>query len=509
MTEPSTVGKYRLLGELGRGGMATVFLAAAEGPSRFTKLVVVKQLKADLAAEFEFREMFLDEARLAARLNHPNIVQTYEVMEGDGKYLLVMEYLEGQPLSSVRSRLVRKGALPLGDHVRVLAEVLEGLHAAHEAVDWDGTPLNVVHRDVSPHNVFVTFDGQVKVVDFGVAKAATSSQKTQTGVIKGKISYMAPEQALGRKVDRRADIFAVGIMLWEAIASRRMWKDLPDAGIIHYLALGELPKLAEHAPDAPPALAAVCARALASEPEERFATAAEMRAALDAYLAKLDPPPQLRAVGAAVAEHFAEERARIRAVIERQLAQGPLLVTGELASMDLPQLPSADASLSMGAPPPSVGAASVQTVVAVPLAGPERTSSTGNTNLSMASVTGADIAPARTRNLPLVISTSATALGLLSLALVLVWRATQAPAAPAPTDTATPPSAASLASVPAAPEPSSSPSASASVAVVEPPASAGLSKGAHTLAPVRPRPPPAAPTSTAKPPAPGDIILHR
>ncbi|MBK6464538.1 MAG: serine/threonine protein kinase [Myxococcales bacterium] len=507
MTAP-TLGKYRLLGELGRGGMATVYLAAAEGPSRFTKLVVVKQLKAELAEEYEFREMFLDEARLAARLNHPNIVQTYEVMDGDGKYMLVMEYLEGQPLSNVRSRLIRKGALSVDSHVRVLAEVLEGLHAAHEAVDWDGTPLNVVHRDVSPHNVFVTFDGQVKVVDFGVAKAATSSQKTQTGVIKGKISYMAPEQALGRKVDRRADIFAVGIMLWEAVAGRRMWKDLPDAGIIHYLAMGELPKLTEFAPDAPPALVEVCARALAPKPDDRFSTAAAMRAPIDAYLATLDPPPQLRPVGTAVAEHFAEERARIRAVIERQLSRGPLMVTGELAPLDLPQLPTADASLPTGGPQPSLVASAAAPVVGVTLAGQER-SSTPGTGLSMASATGPEVhgAPPPSRNIALVISTSATALGLLSLAIVLVWRATQA-TAPAPPPAATlvsPPSATAL-PVALASAPSASALASASAA---PTASASPTKGAHTNAAGHPKAAPSSPVPAVKPPATGDIILQR
>jgi hypothetical protein len=359
----ATAGKYRLLGELGRGGMATVYLAAVDGPSRFTKLVVVKQLHTELAAELEFREMFLDEARLAARLSHPNIVQTYEVIEGAGKFLLVMEYLEGQPLSNVRSRLARRRLLTIPDQVRIMCDVLEGLHAAHEATDWDGTPLAVVHRDVSPHNVFVTYDGLVKVVDFGVAKASTSSQRTQTGVIKGKISYMAPEQAFGKKVDRRADVFAVGIMLWEAIAERRMWKDVPDPGIMHYLASDQVPKLAEHAKDVHPLLLAACDKALATDPEKRFASAAEFRAALDGYLATLPQKPDARAFGATVAEAFAEERAKIRGVIERQLTQGPMLATGEISSMGLPQLPTPELSGASGV----TAAASPQALTPVPM----------------------------------------------------------------------------------------------------------------------------------------------
>ncbi len=518
MTQSLALGKYRLLGELGRGGMATVFLAAVEGPSRFTKLVVVKQLKAELASEVEFREMFLDEARLAARLNHPNIVQTYEVMEGDGKFLLVMEYLEGQPLSNVRSRLGRKKAFQLSDQVRVLADVLEGLHAAHEASDWDGTPLNVVHRDVSPHNVFVTYEGQVKVVDFGVAKASTSSQHTQTGVIKGKISYMAPEQALGRKVDRRADVFAVGIMLWEAIAGRRLWKDLPDAGIIHFLACDEVPKIADFAPDADPGLVRACNRALACKPDERFATAAEMRSALDDYLATIHPRPQVRELGASIAAHFAEERARIRAVVERQLSQGPMLVTGELASMGLPQLPTPEPSVSTGMPSAVAPGASVVSALgqsgtspsSPSLAAQQGYSSASATGLSMSSATAPPLVaePPRNRNLPLVISVSAAAAGLLCLAAVIGWRGTR-PEVPV----AQPVVAPSV--VPAAPQ---APEAAASAVVATAPATpSGTASAATSGARPKPggpaRPPPAPPATGAKPPPPGpppgDIILNR
>jgi len=493
MTAPA--GKYRLLGELGRGGMATVYLAAVEGPSRFTKLVVVKQLHPELAVELEFREMFLDEARLAARLSHPNIVQTYEVMEGDGKFLLVMEYLEGQPLSNVRSRLARKKALGLPDQIRILCDVLEGLHAAHEATDWDGTPLSVVHRDVSPHNIFVTYEGLVKVVDFGVAKASTSSQRTQTGVIKGKISYMAPEQALGKKVDRRADVFAVGIMLWEAVAERRLWKDVPDPGIMHYLASDEVPKIAEFAPSAPAELLRVCDRALATNPEERFATAAEMRVALEQYLATLPKRPEVREFGVMLAEHFAEERAKIRAVIERQLSQGPLLVTGEISAMGLPRLPTPELSGT---------SAAAQTAAATPAAHQSLTPApipTGATSLSMSSVV-APVEPIRTRNTPLVVSISAAALGLITLAAVIVWRG-PGPAVN-PTGAAPPPSVAEPLPVPsgAAQVPTSS-APSASPTVSSAPTPTGKAQKGTYVKPTSSAS--AAPVVPNKP----DIILNR
>ena len=331
-------GKYRPIAELGRGGMATVYLAAATGPAGFSKLVVFKQLQAELANDPEFRDMFLDEARLAARLNHPHIVQTYEVADDDGQFLIVMEYLEGQPFSSVRLRLQKENRLDVADQVRVLVDLLDGLHAAHELKDYDGTPLNVVHRDVSPHNVFVTYTGDVKVVDFGIAKATTSSSKTRTGIIKGKLSYMAPEQAFGRAIDRRADLFAVGIMLWEALCKRRMWKNMPDQGIMHVLSTGEIPRVQEFAADLDPILERVCVRSLAAHAEDRYATALEMRAELLSYLEAHQLRPDPREFGERVGLAFAKERTKIQAVIEAQMRLASTLSETAYAANALPQI---------------------------------------------------------------------------------------------------------------------------------------------------------------------------
>lgn len=181
--DPNVIGKYHLLATLGRGGMAEVFLAVIQGPAGFSKLVVLKELRPELSSEPEFLSMFLDEARLAARLQHPNVVQTNEVGHEGSRHFIAMEYLDGQPLSRVLSRM--RGQLPLPLHLRVLSETLAALHYAHELRDFDGTPLAVVHRDVTPHNVFVTYDGEVKLVDFGIAKATDSSTETRTGVLKG------------------------------------------------------------------------------------------------------------------------------------------------------------------------------------------------------------------------------------------------------------------------------------------------------------------------------------
>ena len=313
-------GKYRLIAELGHGGMAEVFLAIASGPAGFNKLVVLKQIRDQLADDPEFLAMFLDEARLAARLNHPNVVQTNEVGEDGRRYFIAMEYLEGQPLNRVVQRLSRDGRLSLPMHVRILIDALAGLHYAHELTDFDGTPLQVVHRDATPHNIFVTYAGQVKVVDFGIAKALGSSAETRAGVLKGKVSYMAPEQALGEKVDRRADVFAVGIMLWEALAGRRPFKGHNDVVILQKLVAGEIPSPGTVREDIPELLEAICMKALAHDREERYATAEDMQRALEAALEKLGERPQLRAVGDLVTLAFADERLRIRGVIEAQMA---------------------------------------------------------------------------------------------------------------------------------------------------------------------------------------------
>jgi serine/threonine-protein kinase len=316
---PKSFGKYRPIAELGRGGMAIVYLAASLGPRGFSKLVVVKELKEEFCTDAEFTAMFVDEARLAARLNHPNIVQTYEVEEHGSHFFIVMEYLEGQPLSQTRSRLARLGA-QLRDHqVRVLCDVLDALHHAHDLADYDGRPLHVVHRDVSPHNIIVTYAGDAKLVDFGIAKAADSTSQTRTGVIKGKLAYMSPEQAFGKAVDRRADVFSVGVILWEAITGRRMWKGMAEGAIAHRLSLGDVPRITDFVPEPPMHLKAICERALAPRLEERYPSAVAMRHDLEAYLAQQAHRPVAREFGALVAQGFVEERARLTSLIEQQM----------------------------------------------------------------------------------------------------------------------------------------------------------------------------------------------
>jgi serine/threonine-protein kinase len=318
--ESRTFGKYRLLAELGRGGMADVHLAVSVGPAGFSKLQVIKRLRPGMTDEAEMRHMMLDEARLAARLNHKNIVQTNEVGIVDEQYFLAMEYLDGQPYHRILKRATQlRRSIPLPFAVKILCEVLSGLHYAHECRDYDGVPLGVVHRDVSPQNLFVTYDGQVKVVDFGIAKSTGRLVETQTGIIRGKLTYMAPEQAFANSVDRRADIFSVGVLLWEALAGERLWGQMSDPEIVARL-MQEIPPVTTVRPDAPADLVEVCSRALSRNPEKRPATAAEMRGVLEEYLALHDIQVNAEALGSLVVDLFAEERDELSRLVDRELA---------------------------------------------------------------------------------------------------------------------------------------------------------------------------------------------
>jgi serine/threonine-protein kinase len=345
------LGRYRLLAELGQGGMGRVYLGVARGPAGFSKLMVIKALRPELAEDPTFLQMFLDEARLAARLNHPNVVQTVEIDQAGNSYFLVMEYLDGQTLHRMRTRAAKDPAsLPLPIHVRVLAETLRGLDYAHELKDVDGTPFHLVHRDVSPHNVFVTYDGQVKILDFGIAKAADSSLETRTGQLKGKLAYMPPEQAAMRRVDRTADIFAVGVMLWEATVGRRLWHGMNEPGIMHALLTGQIPVPRDANPSVDAELDRIVRRAMAVHPEHRYPTAADMADDLEHWLARAGVPTGPRDVGRVVLDAFSRERAEMQRVIEaqlRQLREAP--ETANVPLQDLSRVMSASGPMSMSA----------------------------------------------------------------------------------------------------------------------------------------------------------------
>jgi len=314
--------KYRLIARLGSGGMAEVFLAVTGAPGGFNKLHVLKVLRSDLPEQerADFVRMFQDEGRLAARLNHPNIVQSYEVGSDEGHDFIAMEYLDGQPLSNIQERSWRQEpGFPLDMQLHVFCLVLEGLEYAHTLTDYGGRSLNIVHRDVSPQNVFVTYAGHTKLVDFGIAKTLESS-KTRAGVVKGKVPYMSPEQVLGGAIDQRADLFSVGVMLWEAIAGRHMHGSASVYEILRRLVQGELPKIRDAVPDVPEALERILERVLSLKPDDRYADAAAFREDLASYL---DGRPKVttREIGQRVSQLFANERREINEVIRRAMTE--------------------------------------------------------------------------------------------------------------------------------------------------------------------------------------------
>jgi len=316
-------GRYRLVASLAQGGMANVYLGVALGPAGFNKLMVIKALREDVVAHSEeFAAMFLDEARLSARLSHPNIVQTYEIGASGRHFFIAMEYLEGQPLRVAQRRLGRVG-LPLEEELRILAETARGLHYAHELRGLGGEFLGVVHRDVSPQNVFLTYDGQVKLLDFGIAKARDAEHLTKVGVIKGKLDYIAPEQIRGEKLDRRADVFSLGAMLWEALTGQRFGggSKIPEVTKMHRRLVGAEPPARELNPELPDTLGAIVERARALDPAERFPTAAAFAEALEQFLKTMGMHPSARSLGDRLAAPFSAERARISWLIEQQVRQ--------------------------------------------------------------------------------------------------------------------------------------------------------------------------------------------
>jgi len=346
-TRLSAIGRYRLLAAIGQGGMAEVFLASLDGPAQFSKLMAVKVLRSELADDPEGREMFLNEARLAARLAHPNVVQTIEVAEHGHRLHLVMEYLDGQSFSRMLQHSRSDGGkrLPLPLAVRVIVEALAGLDYAHELPGYDGKPLRLVHRDVSPANIFVTYDGEVKVLDFGIAKALDGDAQTRTGVLKGKVGYLAPEQMSDVPIDRRIDIYAAGVMLWEAATGRRLWKGLSDVAALTKVATEGVPSPRTVEASLPEALERIICKATARDRNARYATAAELAGELEAYLESSGEPSTKRALARWIHEAFADVREETRRLIERQVKEARDLPAETLDAVALPATSGATASI--------------------------------------------------------------------------------------------------------------------------------------------------------------------
>src|SRR5712664_159821 len=286
MTTP--IGKYKLVRLIASGGMAEVYLARQAGAAGFEKLVCLKRILPHLARDKQFVEMFLNEARLAARLDHPNIVSIFDLGEANGNYFIAMEFIDGPSLRAAAKRALGRGEwLPIPEIVKIVSMAAAGLHYAHELTEADGKPLGLVHRDISPDNVLVHRNGAAKVVDFGIAKAANSSSSTRTGTLKGKVAYMPPEQLRGDPLDRRTDVFALGVVLYELLAGKRPWAGDSDVSLIGRIMTEDPPPLSTPRPDAPAGLVAVLDRALARDRAARYASCHDLQADLDALLVSM------------------------------------------------------------------------------------------------------------------------------------------------------------------------------------------------------------------------------
>jgi eukaryotic-like serine/threonine-protein kinase len=310
-------GKYELLARLAVGGMAEIFLARRRGGAVDTGMVVIKRVLPHLAEDARFVAMFRDEARLASRIEHVNVCRVLELGSVGDTYFIAMEYLHGVPLSRVLLRSARTSEqLDIRFIAAVIAQSCAGLHHAHELSAPDGRLLDVVHRDVSPPNIFVTAEGQVKLLDFGVAKARGASQKTRTGTVKGKNAYMSPEQVLGDPVDRRSDLFSLGIVMWESLTATRLFLRDSDFETFRSITKGAIQDVKELRAEIPVALAAVVRRALERDPAKRYATAAELGKAVVAGVESIGGPASEKEIARFLHAHFSKELAAKQELLE-------------------------------------------------------------------------------------------------------------------------------------------------------------------------------------------------
>lgn len=323
--------RYQLVGELATGGMATVYLARLPGVGGFSRQVAIKRLHPHLAKDPDFVEMFLDEARLAARIHHPNVVAISEIGATESGFYLVMDYIEGVTLARLLTHAATtSSALAVPTALRITVDTLNGLHAAHELTGEDGESLGVVHRDCSPQNILVGIDGTARLTDFGIARAASRIADTRDGAMKGKLAYMAPEQTQDGPLDRRADIFSVGVVLWESLAQRRLFKGASEAETLRRVLVEPIPRLRQVAPELHAAFEDVCERALARDPAERFPTALAMVDALEDAArewgrdAKIEEPLSVaRSVASDLSERFGAQLTEQRELLRRWLQASP------------------------------------------------------------------------------------------------------------------------------------------------------------------------------------------
>ena len=330
--QPVRFGKYFLLDKVAVGGMAEIFRAKSFGHSGFEKVVVIKRILREFASNEDFVEMFIDEAKLSVELTHPNIVQIYDFGKIEDSFFIAMESVQGKDLRSVLRRQAERGEfIPFEVSAFIAHEMACGLDFAHKKTDHIGLPLNIVHRDISPSNVLVSYGGHVKVLDFGIAKADSAADSTESGVLKGKFQYMSPEQAMAAPIDHRSDIFSLGICLWEMLTGNRLFKRNTGLESLDAVRSGEVPTPTSFNPTVPPELERICMRALSHDPGARYQEACQMQADLQHFMQPHTPSSLAPHVSTWLRGRFGEEILRERERLDR----GTQLVAGFKGGEDL------------------------------------------------------------------------------------------------------------------------------------------------------------------------------
>src|SRR4051812_27036811 len=299
MTEPAKAkpgatrfGKYTLIDRIAVGGMAEIFLARQAGLEGYEKTIVIKRIRPHLSKQSSFVKMFLNEAKLAAQLNHPNIVQIYDLGKIGESYFIAMEYIFGRDMRRIIPKADSLGIpFPMVYALKIASSVCEGLYYAHQKVDLYGNPLNIVHRDVTPENIFVSFDGTVKVLDFGIAKAANQIEQTRAGEIKGKLSYMSPEQCMGKVLDCRSDIFSLGVVLYEWLTGFKLFTGDSEVAVLKSITEGKIYAPSYFKADIPEAVENILMKALEKDREKRYQTAWDLQYDLDQFLSQYEFTP--------------------------------------------------------------------------------------------------------------------------------------------------------------------------------------------------------------------------
>jgi serine/threonine protein kinase len=503
-----TVGRYALYGKIAAGGMATVHFGRLLGPVGFSRTVAIKRMHPQFTEDPDFVSMFLDEARLAARIRHPGVVPTLDVVATGGEILLVMEFVQGETLARLLRSLAPKGErIPVPIVAAIFSNVLHGLHAAHEAKSERGGALEMVHRDVSPHNVMVGVDGTARLLDFGIAKAVGRLQTTREGQIKGKLAYIAPEQLGGAPATRQTDLYAASVCLWEALTGKRLFDGPNEGSLVNQVLKGEIKRPGEIVPDLPAAIDPIVLRGLDREPANRFATAREMATAVEAAVPLAIPAAVGAWVEVVAAESIAFKAAQL-AEIERTSSEATIPTVDDDATMPSPP-PRTDPAPNDSDPPtrepmysvslPTIGGTKNPAADATPDRAPQEALAPG----------------ARRRRTALLLGGAVAAAALVAV-LVTTLRSPETPTPPSSAAEATTTSA-----LPPPLEPTYVPAASASSAPTE--ASSSPQAGAAAVAttasgaappagPTRARPashaPAPAPTKHA-PPAPthGAIVF--